>query len=633
MKGEKLYELLDLLDDNLVMESAEVKRGVWRRRLAIVAAIVAAAVLVWFVTTEPVRHPRQDVGGEAGVLQDGAYYVFAGSGFPGPDEARVPQGIFRYVPGEGKEQLVSYQAHRMDVLFSCWGVNTHSLYYVDIDTNALWRQDLTTGEETLLYTAPGPEEPEAELGVGDLWNYFAHGEELELTYDVALFLNQVGEDTVTLTYRYPDGKTTDTVVLDSRTGALLSQTAQRENGYPLWLGERCIEVVYVDHPEGFTYPGWEEDVELNQYHWTDLQEDGRSLLPPGTMGAGEQAAIEIPGGPGLYSAGARGPGGFNKGLPGRGGRVAVLYQQNMGCAGQWGAQAGVEPLGQAAGDWGRGAGAKRVRPPSPDHRWHLVLPERREHHRLLPPGARRPGPPLRPDPGGGDHLSTETKPPLKADAFGGGLCLVRERGFRVLGEGAGLQAGLALLLLGGHENAQIMLGQKDLGEHGNAGIQAEAIPQNPQGGAVAQVEGVQGQDILPVLPDQVEIGPLVLGCLIRQLVIDRVKQVCGLLAGPGVAGAVDGLIQHLLGDQAGQGGGEGLVGEILLEPGAQPLLDGEGEEPAEDVPVFFLQGGQDLFLLGGQQVLQGGAGCLGLLRGDGAALGIQCFLGTGEELC
>ena len=91
MKGEKLYELLDLLDDNLVMESAEVKRGVWRRRLAIVAAIVAAAVLVWFVTTEPVRHPRQDVGCEAGVLQDGAYYVFAGSGFPGPDEAGVPQ--------------------------------------------------------------------------------------------------------------------------------------------------------------------------------------------------------------------------------------------------------------------------------------------------------------------------------------------------------------------------------------------------------------------------------------------------------------------------------------------------------------------------------------------------------------
>lgn len=93
MKGEKLYELLDLLDDNLVMESAEVKRGVWRRRLAIVAAIVAAAVLVWFVTTEPVRHPRQDVGGEAGVLQDGAYYVFAGSGFPGPMRPGPPGNL------------------------------------------------------------------------------------------------------------------------------------------------------------------------------------------------------------------------------------------------------------------------------------------------------------------------------------------------------------------------------------------------------------------------------------------------------------------------------------------------------------------------------------------------------------
>ena len=31
MKGEKLYELLDALDDTLVLESAEVKRTTWRR--------------------------------------------------------------------------------------------------------------------------------------------------------------------------------------------------------------------------------------------------------------------------------------------------------------------------------------------------------------------------------------------------------------------------------------------------------------------------------------------------------------------------------------------------------------------------------------------------------------------------
>lgn len=240
MKGEKLYELLDLLDDNLVMESAEVKRGVWRRRLAIVAAIVAAAVLVWFVTTEPVRHPPAGRGGRGrGAARTGPTMSLRAAASPGPMRPGPP-GNLPLCAGEGKEQLVSYQAHRMDVLFSCWGVNTHSLYYVDIDTNALWRQDLTTGEETLLYTAPGPEEPEAELGVGDLWNYFAHGEELELTYDVALFLNQVGEDTVTLTYRYPDGKTTDTVVLDSRTGPFCPRQRRGRTGIPCGWGSGAL---------------------------------------------------------------------------------------------------------------------------------------------------------------------------------------------------------------------------------------------------------------------------------------------------------------------------------------------------------------------------------------------------------
>ena len=52
MKGEKLYELLDALDDTLVLESAEVKRTTWRRRLALVAAVVAviaAAIYAGFV--------------------------------------------------------------------------------------------------------------------------------------------------------------------------------------------------------------------------------------------------------------------------------------------------------------------------------------------------------------------------------------------------------------------------------------------------------------------------------------------------------------------------------------------------------------------------------------------------------
>ena len=93
-----------------------------------------------------------------------------------------------------------------------------------------WRGD------PAIHGPPAQRNRKRNWGVGDLWNYFAHGEELELTYDVALFLNQVGEDTVTLTYRYPDGKTTDTVVLDSRTGALCPRQRRGRTGIPCGWG-------------------------------------------------------------------------------------------------------------------------------------------------------------------------------------------------------------------------------------------------------------------------------------------------------------------------------------------------------------------------------------------------------------
>ena len=153
MRGEKFYEMLDMLDDNLVLESAEVKRKTWRRRLAIVGIVVGLIVFFWFCSLIPVLFPSDSVGDTEGIIQDGAYYVYAGSGFA-MTETRVPQGIVRYVPGQGKELLVSAEEHPMDVLFPSWGVNSHGLYYLDMGTNQLRRQDLATGEETVLYTAP-----------------------------------------------------------------------------------------------------------------------------------------------------------------------------------------------------------------------------------------------------------------------------------------------------------------------------------------------------------------------------------------------------------------------------------------------------------------------------------------------
>ena len=295
VKGEKLYELLDALDDTLVLESAEVKRATWRRRLALVAAVVAVIAAVWFFTTEPVRHPREDVGGQIGVIQDGVYYVYAGSGVPAPKEARAPQGLVRYVPGQGKEVLVPYRDHRLDISGPVWGLNDQGLYYIDRAENQLWRQDLTTGEETLLYEAPTLSPGRWDRQDRPLWETLL--EDIHDTaYDAALFLDQVTEDTVTLTYRYTDGSTTDTLVLDSRTGEVRSRTRDLEDRWSSYVGDRAIETVVMPHTEGFTYPGWEDDAETNAYRWTDIRENNVSLLPPGTMEGQSDTAQDFRGG-------------------------------------------------------------------------------------------------------------------------------------------------------------------------------------------------------------------------------------------------------------------------------------------------------------------------------------------------
>lgn len=299
MRGEKFYEMLDLLDDNLVLESAEVKRKVWRRRLGIVAAIVGAIVVIWFLTTIPARFPPDDVGGEIGKIQNGAYYVYAGSGMPMPNEVRVPQGIFRCVPGEEKALVVSAKEHKLNVLFPSWGVNSHGLYYIDQNTNELWRQDLVTGQEMVLYAAPvsmGEEEQEEpEKGALEVMQGILAGELPKERYDVALFLDNVEEEVVRFTYRASDGETSYTITVDSRTGEVLSQVLQEGEGYSQYIGPRQVQVVWREHPKGFTYPNWEDDMAYNAYHWEDVLEHGQSILPPGTM-LGEHGIEEIQGG-------------------------------------------------------------------------------------------------------------------------------------------------------------------------------------------------------------------------------------------------------------------------------------------------------------------------------------------------
>lgn len=261
MKGEKFYEMLDMLDDSLVLESAEVKRRTWGWRLTVIGIIVAGLVGLWLISTYPVRHPTESLSGEMGVVQDGAYYAYAGSGFVLPGHQSVPQGIYRYVPGQGRELLVSVKDHPMNVIFSSWGVNSHSLYYIDGETNALYRMDLATREESLLFSAGGETASEGEGAYA--W----------------LVLEHVGEDKVTVSYF---GREEDNVItLNSKTGELLSRSSFGRDRCVI-VGDRTFHVVRMEYPEGVTYPGWEEDKELGFYYWEDMQEDGTSVLPQGT---------------------------------------------------------------------------------------------------------------------------------------------------------------------------------------------------------------------------------------------------------------------------------------------------------------------------------------------------------------
>lgn len=302
MNREKFYEMLDLLDDSLVLESAEVKRKTWRWRLTVIGIILTAIVGVWLISTYPVRHPTDSLEGDLGVIQEDAYYAYAGSGFVLPNQVRVPQGLVRYVPGEGRELLVSVKDHPLNVLFPCWGVNSHGLYYIDSATNQLWRMDLETREEVLLFD-PGQAEtskPEAAPEETDVWGLL--GEALtgeRSAEDVAetlgmdpqsamMVMDAVEEDTVTATYY--SGTEEYTITLDSRTGEVLSRVpGQDGSDRTLTVGERTLHLVRMDYTEGFTYPGWETEQEMGMYCWYDLQEDGVSLLPQGTREMGVTA--------------------------------------------------------------------------------------------------------------------------------------------------------------------------------------------------------------------------------------------------------------------------------------------------------------------------------------------------------
>ncbi len=300
--GAALFAALDDLPARWVAETAGLAPRRGKRLPAVLGAAAGVALVAAIVVANPPAEPTpQGLAGEPGVIQDGVYYVYAGSGFGLPGQEREAVGLFRYTPGQGAEELVSCADHPIVTGANYgWDVNSHGLYYIDRETGQLFRQDLESGAETLLYTIPDEDFylPEDQLDEGDLWDYYVHGETPEVLSPAAIWFQEVTEDQVVLTYRHTDGASNDTLVLDSRTGEELSRTPDPDpgEGWTTRLGDRVIETVVMPHTEGFTYPGWEEDAETNAYHWTDLRENGVSLLPPGTMEGQAEGAQDFRGG-------------------------------------------------------------------------------------------------------------------------------------------------------------------------------------------------------------------------------------------------------------------------------------------------------------------------------------------------
>lgn len=286
MKHEKLYALLDSLDDDLVLESAEVKKRTWKRRLTIALCIFVILSVVYVASTWPIYHPPEDVGGTAGFLQDGVYYVYAGSGFPIPGQTAVPRGIWKYVPGQGKELLVDTKQRPVFSVVPEWsvGVNSHSLYYTDRET--LWRLDLETREETVLFQCsrtPMEQALEEDGLWRTLWQIVTRQkspEELEALAqspggaEENIILSQSDEEAVTLTHYL--GDEAETLTLDGQTGAILRRTPLVQGqGASLPFGGHRYETVF--RPK----PGQEDTSAEEVLYDMDLLRDGVSVVPKG----------------------------------------------------------------------------------------------------------------------------------------------------------------------------------------------------------------------------------------------------------------------------------------------------------------------------------------------------------------
>lgn len=305
MKRDSLYDILDLLDDDIIEESSDAHRSKWKLRLIAVGILVGVLILANVIMSLYDRplDPAEGIGSTPGILRDGVYYVYPGSEayFPYISMRRpTPSGIWAYTPGKGVEQLVDPEERAVATLFHTWDANADALYYTDMQT--LWRLDLATREETVLLTtdqtAPAPnadrskDPPElkdaSKALIGHWTGLLSDEEVMEIIdtddYPTVMLLEEVTDEAVTVDLFSLDGARESTLLtLDAKTGEWLGPEVpyQTEDWKTTThqLGDRTIVETRLEGNAEGALDCW------------DLHEDGQRLLPDGWY-AMEVHAIE-----------------------------------------------------------------------------------------------------------------------------------------------------------------------------------------------------------------------------------------------------------------------------------------------------------------------------------------------------
>ncbi len=306
MKRDSLYDILDLLDDDIIEESSDAHRSKWKLRLIAIGVLVAVLILanvVMSLYNRPLP-PAEGIGGTAGILRNGVYYAYPGDQFylPGLGRPQTPGGIWSYTPGKGLEQLVDPEEREVALYFHTWDANADALYYTD--TQTLWRLDLATREETVLLTtdqtAPAPnadrgkappELKDASKALVGYWTGLLSDEEvMEIIdtddYPTVMLLEEVTDETVAVSLFSLDGARENTLLtLDAKTGEWLGPEVpyQEEDGKTTThqLGDRTIVETLIE--------GERKIGEWGPPDCWDLHEDGQRLLPDGWYAAEVQA--------------------------------------------------------------------------------------------------------------------------------------------------------------------------------------------------------------------------------------------------------------------------------------------------------------------------------------------------------